>query len=172
MLTRFKCCCCWLLLAFAGSPSGIKNRSRIQLRDHHDVNCFFFFFLSGFGPLGSAALDGQGNGQGFATLGDTEAARIFGDPLTGGMGFSGAAARPAGCCAGAGAPPPDVEPGEQRKQLGFGTPKVPKSTHACPRQEPAPGFPTRPRQRQRQHGVGSAGKSRRLNSQASQHRMS
>lgn len=67
-------------------------------------------------------------------------------------------------------PPPDVEPGEQRKQLGFGTPKLPKSTHACPRQEPAPGFPTRPRQRQ--HGVGSAGKSRRLNSQASQHRMS
>jgi hypothetical protein len=71
MLTRFKCC--WLLFAFAGSPSGIKNRSSIQLRDHHDVNCFFF--LSGFGPLGSAALDGQGNGQGFATLGDTEAAR-------------------------------------------------------------------------------------------------
>lgn len=100
MLTRFKCCC-WLAAAclcrFAlGDQEPVKNSTPRPTR----CELFFFFFLSGFGPLGSAALDGQGNGQGFATLGDTEAARIFGDPLTGGMGFSGAAARPAGCCAG------------------------------------------------------------------------
>lgn len=171
MLTRFKCC--WLLFAFAGSPSGIKNRSSIQLRDHHDVNCFFF--LSGFGPLGSAALDGQGNGQGFATLGDTEAARPEFSVILSRAAWGFQVQRPGQqvvvpVVPVPVVPPPDVEPGEQRKQLGFGTPKVPKSTHACPRQEPAPGFPTRPRQRQ--HGVGSAGKSRRLNSQASQHRMS
>jgi hypothetical protein len=63
----------------------------------------------------------QRNGQGFATLGDTKAtARIFGDPLTGGMGFSGAAVWPASTQHQqqvVGAPPRPRRLIAQRKQL-------------------------------------------------------
>jgi hypothetical protein len=144
MLTRLKC---WD--PAAASRAGTQNRSSIQLRDHDGSR---FFFHPALGPsqrpepsaLVAAALDGQRNGQGFATLGDTKAARIFGDPLTGGMGFSGAAdacrSRPAGCCVGA--PPPDGNgnPDSRSAAETVRDPKVQQgnSTHVLGRNQQRP----------------------------------
>lgn len=205
-----------LLLPPPGREPGTQNRSRIQLRDHDGSG---FFSPSGAGqtlamasqrpePTWSvpAALDGQRNGQGFATLGATKAARIFGEStLTGGMGFSfrcsgqgkpgyaSRSCRPADCCCCVGAPPRRLM-GTRRERSGNSWMDArthtrtghgpagrmlaqPRTTRASSARQAAPGFrrvQVQPRQGADRDAAraGSAGKSRRLNSQAARQRMS